>query len=192
MHVSSIADLEMTRKRSDSEIVGALTTEKPNGVSSLGDPGENISGWRCVELLVDSGAVDNVADPKEFPEYPIEPSDGSRAGMYYIAANKGMIQNQGEQHLLLMSLDESHGFRIKMQSAEVSRPILSVIRLGENGNDVFFRQDGGTIKNRESGQETHFARKHGIFILKVWLRTSPPAKGMNGTAAAPAGFARRA
>ena len=70
VHVSRIKDLEMKRKRSDSEIVGALTTERPNGVSSSGDPGENISGWRCIELLVDSGAVYNVADPNGVPRVP--------------------------------------------------------------------------------------------------------------------------
>ena len=112
--------------------------------------------------------------------------------MYYIAANKGKIQNQGEQHLLLMTLDESHGFRIKMQSAEVSRPILSVIRLVENGNDVSFRQDGGTNKNRESGQETYFDRKHGVYILKAWLRTGPAAKDKRDAAATAVDFAQQA
>ena len=124
-------------------MVGALTIEKYNGVASLGDPVDVSPGWRCIELLVDSGAVDNVADPQEFPEYSVKPSEGSRAGMNYIAANKGKIKNEGEQRLILMPLDESHGFRLKMQSAAVSRPILSVIRVVESGNNVVFRQDGG-------------------------------------------------
>ena len=104
LHVSRIKELEAKRTQSGSSWVGALTAEKYNGVSSTGDPIEDSPGWRCVELLVDSGAVDNVADPQEFPEYSVKPSEGSRAGMYYIAANKGKIKNQGEQRLFLMPL----------------------------------------------------------------------------------------
>ena len=91
-----------------------------------------------------------------------------------------------------MPLDESHGSRLKMQSAAVSRPILSVNRFVESDNDVAFRQDGGTFKNRSSGRETHSERKHGVYVLKVWLRTSPAANGKSGDAAASAGFSRQA
>ena len=146
LHISRIKALETKRSQSGPPLVGALTTEKYNGVASLGDPVDVSPGWRCIELLVDSGAVDNVADPKEFPEYSVKPSEGSRAGMYYIAANKGKIKNEGEQRLVLMSLDESHGFRLKMQSAAVSRPILSVIRLVESGNAAFFAKMGGQLR----------------------------------------------
>ena len=79
-----------------------------------------------------------------------------------------------------------------MRSATVPRPILSVIRFVESGNDVVFRQDGGTIKNRSSGREIQFERKHCVYVLKVWQRTGPAAKSKNDTAAASAGFARRA
>ena len=78
-----------------------------------------------------------------------------------------------------------------MQSAAVSRPILSVIRLVENGNNVVFRNNGGTIKNLATGHETYFERKHGVYILRTWLRTKPEAKNEHGAAIAAADFARQ-
>ena len=72
-----------------------------------------------------------------------------------------------------------------MQSAEVSRPILSVMKLAESGNDVVFRQDGGTIKNRATGRVTEFTRKHGVYVLRAWLLC--PSNVGN----ADAGFARQ-
>ena len=49
---------------------------------------------RYVELLVDSGAVDNVGDPRAIPEYKLRESDGSRNGLHYLAANNGKIKNE--------------------------------------------------------------------------------------------------
>ena len=112
--------------------------------------------------------------------------------MYYIAANKENTNNLGEQHMFLMPLDESHAFRLNMQSAIESRLILSLTRFVERGTNTVFRKDGGTIKNRSSGRETHFERKHGVYILKAWLRTSPGVQANRDTAAASAGCARQA
>ena len=97
------------------------------------------------------------------------------------------INNQGEQHLCLTPLDKSFGLKLKMQSAAVSRPILRVIRLAEHGNDVAVRNDGGTIKNLETGRITHFERKHGVYVLRVWLQTNPEGGSQRGP-----GFARQA
>ena len=52
-----------------------------------------------------------------------------------------------------------------MQSAEVSRPILSVIRLTESGKEATFRKNGGTIRDPKTGMTTEFQRKHGVYIL---------------------------
>ena len=141
--------------------------------------------WRLIELLVDSGAVDNVASPDVFPEYRIRQSEGSKKGLHYLAANNGSIPNVGKQHLCFES-SEGLSFKVRMQSAGVSRPILSVMKLAESGNDVVFRQDGGTIKNRATGLVTEFIRKHGVYVLRAWLLTNPSGVGNTET-----GFARQ-
>ena len=74
-----------------------------------------------------------------------------------------------------------------MQSAAVSRPIISVIRLAENGKEVAFRKDGGTIRDIKTGRTVEFERKHGVYVLRIWVRT-----GAQAGVKTDAGFARRA
>ena len=117
-------------------------------------------------------AVDNVADPALFPDYFVRQSEGSKRGLQYLAANNGRIPNTGEQHLCCLS-EEGNAFKVRMQSAAVSRPILSVMRLAEYGKDVTFRHDGGTIRDRKTGRTTEFQKKHGVYVLKAWLMATP-------------------
>ena len=171
--------------------VAALTYEKP--ISHVGAHVASVEGgmqtpksrWRCVELLVDSGAVENVGNPKSFPEYTVPESEGSTRGLHYLAANNGKIRNEGGQHLSCLSYEGSP-FQLRMQSAAVSRPILSVSKLAENGKEVSFRKDGGTIRDTRTGLETEFHRKHGVNVLRIWLKTGP-----NDGAQPAAGFARQ-
>ena len=186
-----IKELERKRGDSDRSSLNALTTEKYRPVSSVEDQAGESDHWRCVELLVDSGAVDNVGHPREFPEYRVKPSAGSLAGLSYVAANKGKIANEGEQHLRLCSMDGSFGFKMKIRSAAVSRPILSDARLVENHNDVSFSKTGGTIMNRKTGRVVRFERKHGVYVLRVWLRTGPDPS-VQATADSMADFTRQA
>ena len=80
---------------------------------------------------------------------------------------------------------------MKIQSAAVSRPILSVARLVGNDNEVSFSKIGGSIKNRTTGREVHFERKHGVYVLRVWLRTGPDP-GTQATAVSKAECTRQA
>ena len=73
-----------------------------------------------MELLVDSGAVDNVGDPRAFPEYKLRESDGSRNGLHYLAANNGKIKNEGELNLTCRSSDG-----IPFQAQDAGRRSLS-------------------------------------------------------------------
>ena len=102
------------------------------------------------------------------------------------ASANGIIPNVGEQHICIESSD-GLSFTVRMQSAEVSRFILSVMKLAEGGNDVVFRQDGGTARNRATGKVTEFVRKHGVYVLRAWLLTNPSTMGNAET-----GFAQQA
>ena len=139
-----------------------------------------------MELLVDSGAVDNVGDPRAFPEYKLRESDGSRNGLHYLAANNGKIKNQGDIHLSCRS-SEGIPFKLRMQGAEVSRPILSVVRLTESGKDVIFKNNGGIIRDTQTGSTATFRRRHGIYVMGRWVKTGPDSAGNPDL-----GFARRA
>lgn len=62
-----------------------------------------------------------------------------------------------------------------MQSAEVSRPLLSVIRPTESGKDVIFRKDGGIVRDPKTKMSMELERKHGVYILRMWVRTGKQA-----------------
>ena len=116
-------------------------------------------GWRIVELMVDSGAVDNVGHPKLFPKYSLRASGGSKNRLHYLAANNGKTNIQGEQLLSCMT-EDGVPFKLTIQSAAVSRPLLSAIRLAENGKEVAFRENGGSIRVIKTGRTMEFERKH--------------------------------
>ena len=142
--------------------------------------------WRVVERLVDSGAVGNVGDPNPFPEYSLRASEGSKNNLHHLAANNGKIKNQAEQPLSSKA-EDGVSFKLVMQSAAVSRPILSIIRLAENGKEVAFRKDGGTIRDVKTGRTMEFERKHGVYVLRIWVRIGAQIGDVTD-----AGFARRA
>ena len=71
-------------------------------------------------------------------------------------------------------------FKLKMQGAEVSRPILSVIRLTESGKDSIFKKNGGIIRDTQTGVTTTFRRKHGIYAMGVWVKTGPDSAAHAG------------
>ena len=55
-------------------------------------------GYTRVEVAVDSGAAASVLPERCLPEHPVKPSEGSRSGVHYLAANGGRIPQQGRWH----------------------------------------------------------------------------------------------
>ena len=90
------------QESSDGDFIGARIFGVPNAIASIDDVRKDYlhilyknKHWRLIELLVDSGAVDNVASPNLFPEYSIRQSEGSKKGLHYVIANNGSIPNVG-------------------------------------------------------------------------------------------------
>jgi len=113
-HIADLQALEEKRRHNgpDTRLIDALTFDKANTVASVGGQTaapEKVKTWRYMELLVDSGAVDNVGDPRAFPEYKLRESDGSRNGLHYLAANNGNIKNErGNSTCLAAAARASH------------------------------------------------------------------------------------
>ena len=125
--------------------------------------------YRKVEVLVDSGAAECVANPSDFPEYPVLESEGSKDGVNYYMADGTPVANEGEQHLKGRT-EEGTSIATIFQSCRVSRPILAVSRMAEQGNEVQFHKGGGVIRNMKTGAETRFYRKGGVYVLALWVR----------------------
>ena len=125
-------------------------------------------GWVQVQSVMDSGASAPVCPPSMAPNAPIRPSAGSRRGQQYTSASRHKIPNLGEQ-LLQAATEAGEETQVLFQVAEVSRPLVSVSAICEQGNRVTFGRGGGVVTNIASGHETPFYRKNGIYVLNMWI-----------------------
>ena len=121
--------------------------------------------------MVDSGSQPNVADcPKEFPDHPVRPIDGSKSGLHYKGADGSLIPNRGEVDVTHVEPD-GETYEFTFQDAPVHCPILSVKYLVTRDCTVTFHKHGGHILY-PSGKKVHFVCQDGVFF--VALNLLPP------------------
>ena len=78
------------------------------------------AGYTKVQVAIDSGAAASVMPEGLLRGQTVLPSDGSKKGAQYLAADGGRIPNLGEVHLGLVT-KEQHRCRITFQVANVKR-----------------------------------------------------------------------
>ena len=137
------------------------------------------AGYTKVQVAIDSGAAASVMPEALLDGHRILPSDGSRKGIQYLAADGGRIPNLGEVHLGFIT-KEQHRCRITFQVANVKRPLLAVGTLTKAGNDVHFTTDGGTIVNRRTKRVISFHKVDGIYVLELLMGPGPAGTGSDG------------
>ena len=122
------------------------------------------------EVLIDSGACESVAPPGEFPDYEIAESQGQRDGIAYVSASGKDIPNEGQKVIPARTEDKTSCI-FTFQMAKVTRPILAVSRICQQGNEVEFSQDGkgGVIRHVSSRKEIPFIKKNGVYVLRLWI-----------------------
>ena len=88
-------------------------------------------------MTIDSGAADHVIPPNWIPGVPIVPSPGSKRGVRYIAANGAKLPNLGQ---MVVAFENSVGTagKILFQVANISKPLVSVSKLIDDGHQVVF------------------------------------------------------
>ena len=142
------------------------------------------SEWqdREFQVALDSGCTDNVCHPADVPGYPLEPSIGSRNGQGFLVGNGARVPNDGQAHLNLHTGDEiPNGIRTTFQIAKVSRPLMSVGRLGDNGMQVVFDKDRAKMVAPDGSVACVFERQNGgLYICKFRLKKPPPASPFGG------------
>jgi len=131
--------------------------------------------WTRLRTVMDSGAAESVGPPSMAPGVPIHESPGSRKGQAYIAAGGERIPNIG-QRILSVVTNEGHEAQALYQMAEVTRPLTAVGSTCDRGNVVVYGPYGGCIINRESGLQTNFERRGGIYELDLWVQ-KPSGEG---------------
>ena len=130
---------------------------------------------------MDSGAHDNVIPRRMLRgRCRIRPSEASRAGIHYVAANNGRIANEGEADFAFETT-EGHEWNLTFQVAEVNKALASVSTLVDSNCRVTFDRDEETkadisyIYNKATGVSTKLRRERNLWVLDAWIDESPDA-----------------
>ena len=112
---------------------------KDSGIQEVGGESEN---WEKITLKIDSGAIDTCMPPKLGQAFPLKPSEMSRSGSRYRAANGSPIENFGERKISGWT-DNWTPFGLVAQVADVRTPLGSVRSMLASGNQVIFDPSPG-------------------------------------------------
>ena len=128
-------------------------------------------GMKQIEIVIDSGAAESVIPADLLPGHPIAENAASLAGERYLTADGKQIPNRGEQRITFKTW-EGHDCSLRLQVADVTKPLLSVAQLVDTGHDVAFGRTGGTIRHPQTGRTIAFTRRAGLYVLPVWVHAS--------------------
>ena len=149
------------------ELVAGLTVKRDSIAPCMQKPSE----WRKISTAVDSGAIESVIDAEAVPGYEVRETPASKAGVTYVSATGEDIPNLGEVILPFLT-NERTKRAMKMQAAEVTRPLASVKRICEAGHTVVFDEGCSFIYNKTSGEVNYLREDAGNYMFDVWV---PPS-----------------
>ena len=128
------------------------------------------------EVALDSGAVVHVCSPEDCPGYLLEDSPGSRSGQRFLMGDGGTIADTGQKSLNLS--DDGNDLRSVFQIAAVTRPLMSVGKICDEGHNITFDATQAVVRDKGGVELCKFHRAPGgLYVAKMRLRN-------------PAGFAR--
>ena len=130
--------------------------------------------WKDMEFEValDSGSVVHVCSVDDISGYRVVESPGSRNGQEFQMGDGGTIPNLGQSQLNLS--DESIGRDIKsvFQVAAVTRPLMSVGRICDEGHSVTFNSVMAIVNGADGSELCRFVRNNsGLYVAKLKLRS---------------------
>ena len=133
------------------------------------------------EVALDSGATDHACHSGDVPGYVIEASPGSKAGQGFIVGNGARMPNDG-QSLLCLQASGKNGKSVSMMFpvAAVSRPLMSVGRLCDNGMDILFKRDRAGVLASGSVILSCERQVGGLYVAKLTSKTLTNGFGRQG------------
>ncbi len=126
-----------------------------------------------IEIVLDSGAGEHVADRLDAPGYSVEVSEGSRRGQNFLAAGGHRMRNEGQVQMELVvpsAGDKEEAISSIFQVAKVTRPLWSVSKICDQGHWVKFRKHDATVFTEDNVPVCVFQRKGGLYVGRVKLR----------------------
>ena len=138
-------------------------------------------------ITVDSGAADNVLPRRLLRgKSKVRPSQASRDGVHYVAANGGRIPNEGEADFPFCTR-EGQSFSWLFQVAEVNKILASVSALVDTGHRVSFDTDDVTgvdclfITCKKSGESIKMRRDRNVWVIDAFVDESGNDVQINST-----------
>ncbi len=89
-----------------------------------------------------------------------------------MAANGGIIKNEGERKVSVFTLDWKQK-DITFQVTGVNKALASVSRICDKGHRVVFDSGQSFIQNKMTGDVLPLRRKNGVWVLEVWAPKKP-------------------
>lgn len=117
--------------------------EKVNKVGRKGD-----WVWRNVKAVIDSGAVDHVANPDVFPGIKVVETEESRRGDLRLAAGGSPIEKMGEMYIPWLT-ENSILQTIRMKAGRVGQTLLSTEKLNKEGWSIILSEDESFMFNKK-------------------------------------------
>jgi hypothetical protein len=115
------------------ESVNEIVKEKPTKLISAGKG----------KITIDSGAADSVMPLTMLPNEEMKEGKAKKAGVKYIAANSGKMDNMGEKRARFKKACGGGMNSITFQVTDVGKPLAAVSKmLGQGNTVVFTRKDG--------------------------------------------------
>ena len=147
-----------------------VISEYPEGIFTMEKFQESY-----VTITLDSGCCDHVADIIDIPGYQnhIQPSPGSRRGQNFVVGNGERLPNEGQIEVNMQANDDKEFFSV-FQVAEVTRPLMSISRICEQGFVCVFDVNGAKVMNQQGETVCTFGRDGGLYTGKLKLKSPTP------------------
>jgi hypothetical protein len=134
----------------------------------------NIDAWKDLEFEValDSGSVVHVCSIDDCPGYRVGESPGSRRGQEFLMGDGGTIPNLGQSQLNLSDEVVGRDIESVFQIAAVTRPLMSVGRICDEGHTVTFDSIMAVVRAKDGSELCKFQRNNsGLYVAKLKLRS---------------------
>ena len=138
----------------------------------------NNETWEDVEFEValDSGSQDHVCDATDCLGYLTEISHGCSRGQCFVVGSGERLPMMGQRILNLQPMaDSTTNLSSRLQIAKVTRPLMSVGRICDNGLNVVFDNHQAIVQDADGSQARVFERKlGGLYICNFKLKSQTP------------------
>ena len=102
-------------------------------------------------------------------------NDLVRAGAEYEVANGESIPNLGQRRCEVMTVGSLAPKKIVFQIAAVHKLLLSISGCADMGFDCYLGKEGGSLRDRTTGETIPLVRKGSLYVVKMWVRQDAAA-----------------